>query len=263
MDFGNNEEEWFNCNGALPWSIELIEKFRNKWNWELLSQNHAVITNVVVREHIIKELFPYIEEKILAGFPDKKVDFFEEEVNSNLSIINKYIEYQFNTETEIEQCKVIDWNALSHNTFLPWSAELIRKYIDKWNWVNLSKNRSLPWSFELVKEFENSWCWGGDFVGKDGSIFCEDGLSSNYALPWNSNFIKHFQHRFESQELSYNEGIEWNIDMLIEFKDLVSFSSICFNSKVWNNVFPEFHQLEKGFEVLDLLLLRQKEKQRT
>ena len=46
-----------------------------------------------------------------------------------------------------------DWQALSANHTLPWSAALLARLTDHWDWSVLSANPSLPWTPELIQRF--------------------------------------------------------------------------------------------------------------
>lgn len=73
------------CNKFLPWSIELIEKYINEWNWIRLSYNQPL---------------PWTTE-LIERFEDKW-----------------------------------DWNSfagLTYNESLPWTVELIEKFKNKWD----------------------------------------------------------------------------------------------------------------------------------
>lgn len=258
LDFGKNRDvpEYFNNNKALPWSIELIEKFRDKWCFESLMQNESVLNNQEIVNHFIKEFSPFLKEEERLRGADKNFDDSILDKKILDSIVSCRKEYGVSSEKEIDELEEISWYALSNNTFLPWSANLIRKYLNYWDWENLSRNKSLPWSFELMKEFENYWCWGGNVVGKDGTTYMTEGLSYNSSIRWDMKLLQHFSHRLDGFNLSYNIGTNWDIDMLIKFKDVLSYPEICFNKKVWENVFPEFHEINKACEVLDALLVK-------
>ena len=70
-----------------------------------------------------------------------------------------------------EQNKIIDF-ALKHPTFFcelisycyPLPATIIEKHEDKWDFDKLSCNISLPWSIELIEKFVNKWWWIYDTV---------------------------------------------------------------------------------------------------
>ena len=50
-----------------------------------------------------------------------------------------------------------DWERLSANPSLPWSAELIAPYAERWNWATLSAQRSLPWGTGFYRQFGAHW----------------------------------------------------------------------------------------------------------
>ena len=243
----------FNLNRALPWSIELIEKFREKWDWELLSQNEGLLANTEVRNYCFKEFLPYNEVEILAGYPAREDNFFNN-LSSNILSFTKNIEQQVSTMDEINNLQNINWSSLSSNQLLPWSADLIRKYLNKWNWDTLSDNHSIPWSVEILQEFEDYWCWGGEYISDDGRIFPKWGLSWNPALPWSIELFKLFKHRFVLESLLINEGVKWDIDILIELKEMFDDTHLSIHEDIWNKVFYEFNTPEKSYEVLDLIM---------
>jgi hypothetical protein len=47
----------------------------------------------------------------------------------------------------------------SENEALPWSVELIERFLDEWDWNSLSRNEGLPWSLELIEHFKDRWHW--------------------------------------------------------------------------------------------------------
>ena len=46
---------------------------------------------------------------------------------------------------------------MSANPALPWSAELLAPYAERWNWATLSAQRSLPWTIALYRQFAPHW----------------------------------------------------------------------------------------------------------
>ena len=78
-------------NPNIPWSFELIEKFKNEWAWE----TYEFAGNIGLS---LNHYLPWSEE-----------------------LIDKYIDKWF-------------WGELSSNPSLPWSLGLIRKYEDRWTW---------------------------------------------------------------------------------------------------------------------------------
>ena len=75
------------------------------------------------------------------------------------------------------------WEALSQNDSLPWSAQLLTKYQNRWNWQELSVNEGIPWSDSLLHQFAEQWDW--------------DGLVDNFAIPWTEELADTFIHRLK------------------------------------------------------------------
>ena len=116
--------DWFylSRNTSLPWSIELFEKYKDQWDWRELSENESL---------------PW-----------------------SIELIEKYKDQW-------------DWRVLSKNESLPWSIELFEKYKDQWDWWGeLSRNTSLPWSIELIEKYKDQWHWDWG------------GLSWNESIHW-------------------------------------------------------------------------------
>jgi hypothetical protein len=154
------KEQWdwalLSKNPSLPWSEKLIEKYEEEWDWDLLSTNTG---------------FPWTAE-----------------------FIEKYQDKW-------------DWEALSDNPSLPWSIDLINRYQEEWNWDNLSWNKGLPWSEELIEKYLKRWNW------------MEFGLSANENLPWNKNFIEKYLDKWHWTDLCANAGIPWTQEWLNAYQD--------------------------------------------
>ncbi len=78
-------------NPNIPWSLNLIEKFKEEWSWE----SYEFAGNIGLSSN---RYLPWSEE-----------------------LIDKYKDKWF-------------WGELSSNPSLPWSLNLIRKYEDLWTW---------------------------------------------------------------------------------------------------------------------------------
>ena len=50
-----------------------------------------------------------------------------------------------------------DWERLSANPHLPWSAAWIAPQAASWNWATLSSQKQLPWNAELFGAFAEHW----------------------------------------------------------------------------------------------------------
>lgn len=106
----------------VPWSIEILEKYENEWDWESLSTNRKLPWSV--------------------------------------ELINKYLEkWDFGTKFKNDDDGICHSIGLTLNSGLPWSLELIKTYESRWDWEMLTYSEYIPWSLELLVEFENKWDW--------------------------------------------------------------------------------------------------------
>src|SRR5690606_9064437 len=139
---------------SLPWSLELLTRYKDYWNWYYLSKNPSLPWTI----ELIERYRFLLNWSSLSTNPS---------LPWSIELIEKY-EHKW------------DWSNLSKNPSLPWSVELIEKYnIDlkdlieddleiildmqlpsvakqkynhKWDWSYLSQNPPLPWSIELIEK---------------------------------------------------------------------------------------------------------------
>jgi hypothetical protein len=83
--------------------------------------------------------------------------------------------------------------ALSKNEALPWSLELIERFVDRWDWGFLAANKGLPWSLELIERFMDRWDWGF--------------LAANKGLPWSLELIERYEGRWNWWGISGNKAL--------------------------------------------------------
>ncbi len=178
-------EKWnwskVSLNKKLPWSIELIEKFKNKWVWSELAKNNVL---------------PW-SSKLLYLFEREFVNKYDVQGNvqdDEMPIYPKW--YYFNSETK---------DAISKNTLIPWSIDLIRDYEYMLNWDIFSQNENLPWTIELIESFIDKWNWSY--------------LSSNKSILWTEKLISKFERKWDWDVLSENEEILWNDNLLIKYSE--------------------------------------------
>ena len=101
-------------NEALPWSMELIERFEDSWNWEYggLSSNKALPWSIALIERFV-ERWGWLELSMNQAIP------------WSIALIERF-------ETRW------DWFWLSLNQALPWSIDLLEKFKYKWSWSGLA-----------------------------------------------------------------------------------------------------------------------------
>ena len=159
--------------------------------------------------------------------------------------------YQLSQNTELEWDEALldehidrwDWSrerSLSCNPALPWSARLIRKYVDlgKWDWMDLARQPKVFESAEMVElclphwsaadepysEFEHT-PWGGDADQWAPSVVASspglrwDWFSAVEKFPWSAEFIEAHADELDWHRLSLNDGLRSNIDFIRRFED--------------------------------------------
>ncbi len=250
----------FNMNMALPWSIKFIERYEDLWEWELLAQNPLVMGNPKIRNHFLPYLNQYLEayrermEKRYTYFV-KHGHEYKNDLKSNLDNFQYHKELQFQQPNEISKAKDIDWNLLSQNLLLPWSAELIEKHIDNWNWSALSMNPSIDWDFDLIKYFEQEIDWNVKVIEKYGiTLSSESGISANPKIEWDGKLLSAFFSKLNSCNISHSKSVKWDIDLLIQFNDNWEMHYLSANECLWNKVFHEFHEAENLNPLLNFIL---------
>ena len=92
----------------LPWSIELLEEFADRWNWSHLALNESIIWDEHLIEHF-KDRVAFQSLCLRADLPWTP------------ALINRYADKW-------------NWQLLSANSGLPWNYQLLKTYEDKWTW---------------------------------------------------------------------------------------------------------------------------------
>ena len=252
-----------NTNEKLPWSVEFIARFEDLWIWELLAQNDQVIGDAEIRKYFHNQLDPYIDEYLEMfnnrsnGLNSSGKTFGDAVEADSLNLLLKHKELQIMHPHEIEDSDSIDWTRLSQNEFLNWSAELIEKYIDQWDWPALSTNKSINRNLKLIKCFEDKIDWSKDKIDADGTItFERNNISSNDSIEWDSEILSTYVSRLNTSSISISANAKWNIDLLIQFADFWDYWILSLNKVVWGIVFPEFNNSAYLNPILDLILER-------
>jgi hypothetical protein len=116
----------------LPWSETYIEQFKDKWDWDSLSELNLNWSKKLI-------------EKYLNNWNWK-----------NLSR-NPYINW---SESLIENHEdKWDWSELSNNYNIYWTDYLLNKYENNLNWESISYNQNLPWTEDIISKYKNKWNW--------------------------------------------------------------------------------------------------------
>ena len=215
-----NRWDWgvLSLNSSLLWSEEFIEKFENKLNWNELSKNTALPWSI----ELIEKYKGYWEWYDLSG---------NEALPWTLDFFEKYKDRW-------------NWQALSSNEVIPWSIKLIEKYQNRWNWEKLSENAGLPLSLELIEKYKDQWNGRessydedvyrkgrsmGKFLSFDFGWSGYGNLSRNEALLWSLELIEKYKNKWYWSNLSENKALPWSLELIEKYQDKWSFGLLSQN----------------------------------
>ncbi|MAT90249.1 MAG: hypothetical protein CMC35_06110 [Flavobacteriaceae bacterium] len=241
------EFDWHNFRsfGILPWSSEVVKKYRHKfdgkWSFEVNNNFYWSLDLLKEFEHtLIWHLFWYNENV------DFSIDFFNE------------FEHRIEFNKDKNDPYKIDWHHLKENKGIIWNVELLDKFYDKlkddqdfwdklnwgnlnmkwsdnildkyyyeWDWRGLSQNENLCWSEDLIRKYDNNWDWGR--------------LSTNNSIKWNDNLIKDYVHRIYDND-HYTYAIPYLLEKCSDIKFVIAFLTSnkivkCYSyDKIWQAV---------------------------
>ena len=198
-DYGDKELLFLSIPLPWPWSIELIDKFKDKWNWESLS---------------FYDTIPWSAE-LIEKFKDK----WPRKALSLKQPLTWPVE-------SIKQCdSKWDWESLSPPK-TPWSIDLLERNEDKQDWYALSRSSSLPWSMRLIERFEDKWSWGS--------------LSKNENIPWSAELIEAFEDKWYWENLSSNNSFTWSMGLLEKYERYEKFITLYSQENIYNKAFKPY-----------------------
>ena len=180
--------------------------------WELSQQNVILISKIKQTKQ------PILDRNYLISFFTERQDIF-------YGLISNY--YPLDEELLSLLEPNLDWDAVSRNTEINWTIDLIKKFQDNWDmeaeycgyslgeikWYALSSNPNLPWSIELIQMFKEKFAfkYPGDYsLGE---------LSSNEALSWGDDLLEEFKDEWNWNELSSSSFLPWQNISLEKFID--------------------------------------------
>lgn len=211
------------CNRSLPWSLELIKRYEDRWDWWWLSTNEEIPWSSDLIDRYIDrwDWGGNLQVRRDWGDPLDHRTRARNELHRDgwdMGGLAKNKSLPWSHELIDRYKDRWDWGMLSKNDALPWSVELIERYGDRWNWKFLSSNRSLPWSLELLNDYEVRWNWGAPYTKENRGTYT--GLSGNVSLPWSVDLIERYKDRWNWKWLSQQRGGPiWSLEILEHFED--------------------------------------------
>lgn len=157
-------------NKSLPWSIELINRFVNYWHWHSLSFNKSIPWSTEIIEKFEKRWnWKVLSENTVLPWSIELIEKYKNkwffgnyDLNFNSLLTRDSDGYIHTNERKIE---ILNKNiengrfGLSSNTGLPWTEFLIKKYKNDWEWQGLSRNEAIPWTLNLIENYLSQWNW--------------------------------------------------------------------------------------------------------
>jgi len=170
--------EFFSLNPKLPFTYELIDKYINRWYWKNICINQGVVFDL----QMIEKYKDYwgLEQLRFVDNPSNNFNPPKDDIRCIFGTAERvYIDFDFEFSIPLNLDKS-RWYYLSKNPNLPWSENLIDKYIDLWNWNGLCQNPNLPWSINFVKKY----------INKDNFNFF---IFKNQNFPWCEELLDYFK----------------------------------------------------------------------
>lgn len=103
------EKAWKELSGELPWTEQMLEKYKDKVDWKEISTNRIIVWTV-----------PMLEK--FKG----RVDWDELSGSDN--------EHLFTAELLERYKNLWNWRELSRNSSLQLTDELLEQFADRWDW---------------------------------------------------------------------------------------------------------------------------------
>ena len=107
-----DDAAWKELSGEFPWTTETLKKYRDKLDWESVSDNYRILWTPAMLE-LFKHQIDW-----------KKLSWTDSETILTPDCLEQFADYW-------------DWSKLSGNESLPLDYDTIDRFIDKWDWSEL------------------------------------------------------------------------------------------------------------------------------
>ena len=185
-------------NEYLPWSEKLIDRFKSRWDWEGVGANNGVPWTL----HLVNKYLDRLD------------------LSSNWVLYN--LCYTSHTDLIEEYHPYLNWRIICQNPNLPWIEEnLMDRWKEHLNWNGLSYNKTLHKKPDFFED--NLELWMTD------PVHFFNGFSRIPTIQWSSQFIDRYIDFWDWEWLCQNEGVSWNEEMIDHFKDKVQWGGREYN----------------------------------
>ena len=244
LDFGIEE------NSSIIWSVEMFEYFDHRINKEtffqcvnkctaaffdkylqqLKEQRHNCFITVI--DEATTKVYEMGEAKLgnhgMTYGDIKLVEPFEKTKEEKLKVAYKPNKYTL--EEIIAQADTLDFEKLSTEIYLPWSEELIDRFIDKWYWGGVK------YEYATKGEFN-------PFIPIDEIPIriMVSGLADNEGINWTNDMV--LKYWFQLYPIGFDAWagkLDFSIDLLYQLEGLWDYEQLPYLEKMWQQVYADF-----------------------
>jgi hypothetical protein len=241
-------------NCRICFTPRLLRVYRNKFNWQKLINNPAVIWSenkwFDYRTEISRLPLNVIKESYMWSVLIQRKANIEIDNGKSL-VINKLNETTMNTKTseprELTVYEILEvaiekdrWTTICESEEFDWTELDIQFNFKNIDWTALCFNSSVPWTVDIIKKYEKNIDWAAlsyiiaDKNYFDGSDF--DLLLSNYTKELDWKVICKGTNLAEKHVAEYSECINWR--------------ALCSNSRfMWTDDFISAHLNDMDWSV--------------
>lgn len=182
---------YLSMNEQIQWSEQLIDKYKHRWNWANLMMNYSIPWTLPMLKRFIGFIdtskFHFQSNPVLTGQLDI-LEAYRGHFLARAVCGNHRLPWKEKNLLTIWAEK-LDWYALAGNEALFEDPSFFEEHLDKWlsgpedKFEMLSKNKALPWSISFIERFSERWDW--------------DYLSRCPHLSWSEELIDRFENYWE------------------------------------------------------------------
>ncbi len=266
LDFSNPSSKYavgfLSMNRSLPWSVELLERYKDRWDWRILVYNETLMLETEPLFYALTKLMETathedaIQMKMRCMAMDCRDDkYYPHEMLMDYIYSSDSPEEQLTSWDQLLEIEDPDWELVSRNTLLPWNENVIDLYIDELKFEKLSMNKAVPWDINLIRKYKDKvpfGIWEPTDGENQGTTFA--GLCMNPEVNWNSEMLNEFYDDICFTSISKNEGVDWSVELLNEFDFELHHGITYFNKSVFRKAFPTICTHDNMKKMADILI---------
>jgi len=237
-------------NSSIIWSVEMFEYFEHRINNDTFFQCVCKCTQAFFDKYLqsLKEqryndyvtVIDLATTKVYqmgaATFGNdgmtygdiKLVEPFQIPKEENLKVAYKPNKYTL--EDIIAQADTLDFEALSTEIYLPWSEELIDRFIDKWQWGGVKYEYATKNEFNPFIAF--------DEIPIRTMVM---GIAYNEGIKWtNEMVLKYWFHLNAVGFYAWAEKLDFSIELLYQLEGVWDYELMPYLEKMWKQVYADF-----------------------